>query len=307
MKRAFVVVGVLAAALSVAVRWLMRSGPEAFPPGKLREIDGEWIHFLDEGSGPAIMLIHGFTGSTFTWRDTMPVLATDHRVVALDLPGFGYSDRNPELEYTPAAHARRVLRLMDTLGIASATIVGHSLGGGVAERVAVDQPERVERLVLVASVDASGRPDWERRPKPLTRLALVGAAVLFRSPWLARKTVRTVVGAMVPGEYASDEVVDGYLAPLLRPGTVRCVRLLMDESREMTAADLARIHAPTLIISGELDRDVPPRVGQQLAEKIHDARHVIQPHSGHLLAEEKPDAFLAELTTFLAEPVPSQR
>lgn len=300
MKRAVVIVGVLAAAVGVVVRWLMRPGPEAFPPGNLREIDGEWIHFLDEGSGPAIVLIHGFTASTFTWRNTMPVLATDHRVVALDLPGFGFSDRNPDIEYTPKAHARRVLRLMDTLGIGSATIIGHSLGGGVAERLAADHPERVERLVLVASVDASARPDWEQRPEPIRRLALAGAELIFRSPWLARKVVRTVVATMALE--ANDEVVNGYVAPLLRPGTVRCIRLLMDESRGMAGANLGAIQAPTLIITGELDWSVPAHVGKALACKIRGARHIVQPRSGHLLIEQKPKEFLAELGMFLAEP-----
>jgi pimeloyl-ACP methyl ester carboxylesterase len=302
VRRAVVIAGVVGATLAIVLKWLTKPDQGALPPGRIKEVDGEWIHYLDEGSGPPIVLIHGFTGSTFTWRNTMPALAATHRVVAFDLPGFGFSDRNPDLEYTPEAHARRVVRLMDTLGIDRATVVGHSMGGGVAERVAVEHPERVEQLVLVASVDASARPDWERRPEAMLRVALLGAALVFRSPWLARRSVRTVVGAMAPDEYASDEVVDGYLAPLLRPGTVQCVKLLFEETREMPCVDVGAIKAPTLVISGELDREVPARVGDALASKIPGARHVVQPLSGHLLAEEKPELFLKALLAFLSEP-----
>jgi pimeloyl-ACP methyl ester carboxylesterase len=251
------------------------------------------------------VLIHGFTGSTFTWRDTLPALAATHRVVALDLPGFGFSDRNPQLTYTPDAHARRVVRLMDELGIQRATLVGHSMGGGVAERVAAAHPERVERLVLVAAVDASERPDWQRRSARTMELVLFGAGLVFRSPWLARRTVRRVVGAMAPDEYASDDVIDGYLSPLLRAGTVKCVRLLFEQTREQPPCDLGAIAAPALIISGELDRDVPATVGERLAGRIPGARHIVQPLSGHLLAEEKPELFLEAVLGFLGEPVDS--
>src|SRR5207344_47344 len=114
-------------------------------------VAGRRVRFVRKGSGPAIVLVHGFASSLYTWKDVLPALARDHDVLAIDLPGFGQSDCPPDLssdEY-PAV----VLGLLDRLGLSRATLVGNSLGGSVVLAVAAERPALVERLVLV---DAAG-------------------------------------------------------------------------------------------------------------------------------------------------------
>ena len=306
MKRGLSVVmvaSVAGAAGFAGLRKRTARAPEPVPPGMVRQIEGEWIHYVDHGSGPAIVLIHGFMGSTFGWRSTIPTLAQGHRVVALDLPGFGFSDRSGAIAYSPQAHAERVTRLMDALGIERAVVIGHSMGGGVAERVAVGFPGRVERLVLVAAVDASVPEDGQHGGRGRGTLAFALASIAFKSPLLVSMGVRRALAGMVSREFATGEVVAGYLAPLLMPGTLACVRRLSEGTADATPVDLSAINVPALIVSGSRDTAVPPSVGEGLAKKIAGARHVVLEGAGHLIAEEQPGAFLAEVEAFLDNPV----
>jgi pimeloyl-ACP methyl ester carboxylesterase len=300
---AFALAGVAGTASYVAVR--RRTGPQPVqqPPGDYCDIDGERIHYIEEGSGPAVLLIHGFLGSTFTWRTVVPALAPAHRVIAMDLAGFGYSDRSPGLDFSLEGQAKRAARLLDALGVGSAAVVGHSLGGGVAEWLAATAPQRVSHLVLVAAVDASVHDRWQQDTRA-RELQLRLAAAAFRSPWLLRKAARRAIARMATPEFATPDVVDAYVAPLLLPGTLDCIRALARALDTSTLVDPSAITAPTLVISGDHDVDVRPEVGEGLAASIRGARHAIIP-SGHLIPDEHPDLLVAELEAFLAQLAPA--
>ena len=120
-------------------------------PGQLIDIDGYKVHYLDQGAGPAVVLIHGFGGHTYSYRHLIPVFARDHRVITIDLKGYGYSERNAHAGLSLTAQVSMLKSLLEKLGIAHATFVGHSMGGGVVQRFAVTHPEAVDALVLVAS------------------------------------------------------------------------------------------------------------------------------------------------------------
>lgn len=272
--------------------------------GATLEIDGERIHYIDRGAGPAVLFIHGFGGSVFSWRYAIETLSADHRVIALDLPGFGASDRNPALYYAHQRHAERAVRLLDTLGIQRATIVGHSMGGGIAQRVAATFPERVERLVLVASVDASA-PFDRRRSSSRGGLALSALEFLFRFAPSAAFIGRRMTRAMVHDHTVlTPDFVAGYIQPLRTPGTAACLRRLTEDTRDEPPVDLGRISAPTLLIAGEHDRVVPLGTSRHLANHIPGAHLIVVPAAGHLVAEERPDVFATHLQAFLARPAP---
>ncbi len=112
-----------------------------------REVDGVRIHYLDIGAGPPVVLIHGFASSYAAFRGVANALSKEHRVIALDLKGFGYSDRPPG-DYSPAAQAKLVFALMDALGVDRASIVAHSWGSSIALRMALDHPDRVDKIAL---------------------------------------------------------------------------------------------------------------------------------------------------------------
>ena len=119
------------------------------------EVDGATVHYQEFGeeSNPTLILIHGYTASTYVWKRSRRCLPNEgFHVIAVDLIGFGYSDKPAWFDYTIASQARMIARLMNVLGIGRATIIGSSYGGAVASTLALDYPERVEKLVLVDAV-----------------------------------------------------------------------------------------------------------------------------------------------------------
>jgi len=304
VKRAFLVMtalGGLVVAASAALRSAFRPVAAHGAPGEAIVVDGVRLHYVEEGEGAAIVLLHGFGASAFSWRLALPMLGANYRVVAVDLPGFGFSDRDPRLELGHEAQAWRVARLLDVLGIRRATVVGHSMGGGVAQRLAISDPRRVERLVLVAAVDASAAPAWGNRRghHPAWGVARFATGFPGLVRWLARRGLQQVVADPAT---VTDEMVDGYAEPLLIRGTLACLEKMAADTAKEAPADLSRITAPTLVISGARDRIVPARVGEGLAAKIRGARHVVLGAAGHLPPEECPEALVEEVLAFLHEP-----
>ncbi len=160
-KRTLLALGVVAAA--GAVVWRRLSLRETLDwddvpkPGRLIDIDGYRVHYVDQGAGPAIVLVHGFGGQTANYAQLMPLLAADHRVIAVDLKGYGYSERDARAGLSATDQVTMLRQLLDRLGVARAVFVGHSMGGGIVQRFAATYPDAVEALVLMASVSGEER------------------------------------------------------------------------------------------------------------------------------------------------------
>ena len=264
---------------------------------RTRLVLGEELYVEERGEGDPIVLIHGFPSSTFAFHRLAPILARKRRVIALDLPGLGLSHRDHRRSFSIDAHAERIVALLDALAIERASLLGVSMGGGVAQRVAATRPERLDRLVLVASVDESDRRRW-RWPW----FQLLAMSVSLRLPPLAHFMVR--VGLRVSAERSSTvtaSVVDTYAGPLLRPGTIRCLWRFVLDNRRAPALDLARVRAPTLVVSAGRDRIVPSAETARLARGIPGARHAILPGASHLLAVERPEELAGVVEAFLDE------
>src|SRR5262249_45255415 len=142
----------------------VEAAPRADFAIQYRRVHGYRRAFVYAGSGPALLLLHGIGDSSETWRALLPTLARTHTVIAPDLLGHGRSDK-PRADYSVAGYANGMRDLLSVLGIDRATVVGHSLGGGVAMQFAYQYPERCERLVLVATGGIA------REVNPLLRLA----------------------------------------------------------------------------------------------------------------------------------------
>jgi pimeloyl-ACP methyl ester carboxylesterase len=228
-------------------------------------------------------------------------LAEDHRVLAIDLPGFGYSTRRPEAGLSLGAHADRIAWFLDHLGIEAAAIIGHSMGGAIAQRFALQHPSRTDGLVLVAAVDASATEDWNgrhARRRNLLRAAMPIASVF---PVVRPAVARALYDGVQHQSVITEEMVQGYLRPLQRPGTIRAVLRMAADTAAEAPACLEEIAAPTLVIAGEYDRVIGRHFTDRIASTIPGAQHVILEGTGHLPAEEKPDAFLAAVRPFLAQ------
>lgn len=258
------------------------------------------------GAGDPIVLLHGFGAHRFTYRGWADELARTHAVHLVDLVGFGTAPApRADAGYGPVAQADAVVRYLREAELRRVTLVGHSLGGGVALLAALRLRDLGELDRLNGLVDIAGPAYPQAIPRyiGLARMPLVGAAALrFVSP---TRLVRKVLEFVVFDDAAlTDAWVEGYAEPLRSRRTRRAV---LETARRIVPPDLARwaerfgdITVPTLLLWGRHDRIVPLAVGQRLARDLPHARLVVLERCGHSPAEERPAESLAVLREFLS-------
>ncbi len=267
-------------------------------PSDLLDVAGMRLDVRDEGprDAPVVLLIHGFGSSLETWDAWVPSLAATHRVVRFDLPGSGLSDPDPTGRYDDARTVDVVVALLDRLGIARATVVGHSLGGRIAWTFAAAHPERVERLVLMAP-DGFALPGLPYGEAP--KVGIVGRTLQFVTP---KPLVRSVLARAFANPAAlSDALVTRYDDLLRAPGA-RAVWIA--RWRQSVRLDpvprLATIEAPTLVVWGTDDHVIPFGGATAFVDAIPGATLVAMPGVGHIPQEEAPAASLAIVEGFIA-------
>ncbi len=281
--------------------------------GEPREIElhGHPVSYRILGDGPPLLLIHGITASSESWSDVLPGLAERHTVIAPDLLGHGLSGK-PQGDYSLGAFASGVRDLMVALGHDRASVVGHSLGGGVAMQFSYQFPERVERLVLVSSGGLG------REVHPLLR-----AATLPGSDWVLPALAKT--GALGAGAAAGrllgrfglrpspdvSGIADGF-ATLEDPEACRAflhtARSIIEPSgQRVSASDRLYLAAgmPTLIVWGERDPLIPVEHGRAAHELMPHSRLEVFEDAGHFPFRDDPTRFVAVLNRFMAETEPA--
>ncbi len=266
------------------------------------EVDGRRINLVDIGEGPAVLFVHGLAGSWQNWLENIPHVARSHRVVAVDLPGFGYSEMSAQdISITGYAHA--LDGVCAQLGIERTAVVGNSMGGFVGADMALAHPDRVSHLVLVSAAVM-----WNelRRARPLATLARVTQAygAVLATQWrraAARRRVRELALRQVvrhprriPPELAYEQVVhvgspEGFGAALDALFSYR----LRDRLPEITA--------PTLVVWGADDQLVSVKDAHTIAELIPGSRTEIFEDTGHVAMLERPGRFNGLVEEFLGE------
>ena len=274
-------------------------------------IDGVRIHYQEAGDdkAPPMILIHGFISSNLVWNEVfLPLAKAGFRVIAPDLPGYGYSDKPRDGEYTIAAQARAVLGLMDHLGIEKATIVGASYGGAVAAMLALECPERVARLVLVGAVSSD-----EVKKKLLLRLAslpIIGdiATPLFLgSRWILRKRTEEVYRRL---GFPLDERKLEARHHLLETSNTHhaMIRTVRRWSANRITRDAHLIRQPTMLVWGDEDNHIPISNAYKLRDAIPNSRLVVFRRCGHLPPTEYPERFVEIVAEFCkADENPSEK
>ena len=274
-------------------------------------IHGHDVSYRMAGEGPTVLLIHGIAGSSTTWRAVMPALAEHYTVIAPDLLGHGQSAK-PRGDYSLGAYASGIRDLLTVLEKERVTLVGHSLGGGVAMQFAYQFPEWAERLVLVAS----GGLGKEVSPL-LKAVTLPGAEYVL--PLLLHPRIREA--AEWPGTVAKrvgwhpgvnlTEVWRSYTTLTDRHAQmafVNTVRSVIDVAGQRVSAH-DRLYlasaVPTLIVWGDHDRIIPVAHAYRAAEAIPGARLEILEGAGHFLPWRDADRFLAVLEDFLKSTKPA--
>lgn len=268
------------------------------------EVDGATVHFQEFGdkAHPTLILIHGYTASNYVWKTVAPLLADENfHVIAVDLIGFGYSDKPASFDYTIAAQARMIERLMNRLGIGKATLLGSSYGGAVASTLALDSAERVEKLVLVGAVCND-----EVLDDPMLKLAAIPflgeifAPFVLDSKLLSKRRMRETFAAS-SHHLIDDERVQSVVHPLKAKDAHHSVLASArnwDANRIQEDAQL--INHPTLLIWGENDSVIPVHNGQCLYDSMLNSRLVVLKDCGHLPQEEKPERFVELVSEFVA-------
>jgi pimeloyl-ACP methyl ester carboxylesterase len=276
------------------------------------DLHGTRVRYHRRGTGPAIVLIHGITSSSRTWRSVLGGLAERHTVIAPDLLGHGRSGK-PRGDYSLGAYASGVRDLLALIGIDRVTVVGHSLGGGVAMQFAYQFPERLERLVLV---DSGGL--GEDVSPALRAVTLPGAELVL--PLLFSRYTRTagrIAGRLLgrlPLHASADvrgaaEGMDSLGDADARRAFVHTARSVLDpKGQRVDARDRLYLSrdVPTLLVWGAKDRIIPLEHGRRAHELMPHSRFVVFPGAGHFPFNDDPSRFVRVLSDFVSETTPAQ-
>ena len=282
--------------------WLDRS-EYAFTSRAVELSDGARIHCVDQGSGPAILFVHGTPSWSFEWRHLVRALSPHHRCIAPDHLGFGLSDRPADAGYDPETHARRLAELVERLALRDVTLVVHDFGGIIGLPLAVDQTGLVGRLVVMNSWM------WDLGDDPEVRRA--GRLLGGRAGRFLYERVNLSLRVLMPGAFADRSRLTPalhrqYLAPFAEPRSRGLVlwplaRSLGEPSPHAERlwerrATLAGI--PALIVWGMRDRALKPHHLERWREALPHAE-VVRLGTGHWPQEEAPEEVTGALRTFL--------
>jgi pyruvate dehydrogenase E2 component (dihydrolipoamide acetyltransferase) len=270
------------------------------------DLDGLQLHYVEQGRGPATVLIHGLGGFAESWRHNIPELARHGRVIALDLPGSGRSGK-PRRAYTLEFLANALDRLLQALGVDRVHLVGHSLGGAVAARYALDRPGRVERLALLGAAV----PGFDLRPSWVYRmLSLPGVGEILSK--LVTRGVCTTALARCFDRPDPDEIrffVDHeFGARSCSEGRAAYLSLLRSVTQDFTVgadpyrAALSGLGRGVLVVHGLQDRVIPLAHARQVAEGLGVAQPRWLDRCGHFPQIEHASSVNACLTAFLYAP-----
>jgi pimeloyl-ACP methyl ester carboxylesterase len=259
---------------------------------RFRTSGGE-LSYIDAGEGPAVVLLHGFPSSSYLWRREIPMLAGRMRVIAPDLLGYGESDKPPGAPLSLAAHAGYIGELLSGLGVGSAALVGHDIGGGVAQLLATSG--LATTLVLVDPV-AFG--DW-----PTAGMRTVQATPRGReTKEMAERIVRLAfeVG-MEHRAFLSPAELDIYVAPWIAdpPALFRAARAMDGRGLDGVVANLAGHGMPVFVLWGEEDAFNPPSLAERLLEALPGATVALLPGCGHFVTEDAPTTTAPLIYEFL--------
>jgi pimeloyl-ACP methyl ester carboxylesterase len=269
---------------------------------KTAQVKEGTILYAIAGEGPPVILLHGFGGQIWVWEKQVAALSRHHHLYVPDLLGYGYSDR-PKVEYSPAFFIDSVKQLMDRLRLQRASLVGSSMGGGIAWAFALTHPERVEKLVLIDSIPPDVVPAvrnpsfrWLLAIRNFPALPYLGVRLTTRG--MLRKTLKEMV---FDDRLITDQVVERQYQIGRIKGTSRVMTSTARHVEEVKRYEsgLSTLRTPTLIIWGDQDEVFPLTVGKELHALIKSSKLLVIKGSGHMPMWERPDETNAAILDFL--------
>jgi len=272
-------------------------------PSQFVALQGMQVHLRDEGprdDPQPIVLLHGTSASLHTWEGWVAALKGQHRVITVDLPGFGLTGPTPDGDYHLPRYADFVVGVLDHLQLKQVVLAGNSLGGEIAWMTAVGHPDRVSKLVLV---DAGGYP-FKTEGMPIGfKIARIPAL----KPLMTRLLPRGMIESSVRSVYGdpskvTPELIDRYYELTLREGNRESLTARFSQSPLGAYADqIKQIKQPTLIIWGGQDHLITPDNADRFQQDIAGSRLVVFDKLGHVPQEEDPTATIGAVKSFLAQ------
>ncbi len=275
-------------------------------------LHGQRLAYLEAGEGPPLLLIHGIAEAAWAWEVIIPALAREHRVIAPDLLGHGRSAK-PRGDYSLGNQATLMRDLMISLDIDHATLVGHSLGGGITMQFAYQYPERCDRMVLIASGGLGQDVTFLLRSLGLPGADLVAPLFLSNTTrdtmlgvarWLGRRGLKPS-----PGQKAMWRSYAGLTEPATRAAFIATVRAVIDQRGQRVSA-LERLYLaqnmPTLLLWGEKDRVIPVSHARSAHEEMPGSRLEVIGDAGHFVQLERPQRVAELILDFLASTKPAR-
>jgi len=276
-----------------------------YPPrGERIEVAGARVNVVDLGrrdaNGPPIVLLHGASSNLEAMRPLAVKLANNHRVILIDRPGHGFSSRERAMDSTPQAQARMIAEALDRLGVAPAIVVVHSLAGAIGARMALDYPQRVAGLVMLAPVTHPwrGGVGWYNRAvtAPVIGPLLAYTVTLPLGLFVTAPGAR---GVFLPQAMPDDFVTSSATRLLLRPREFLANARDLVDLKEAVAEQAPRygeIDVPVTIISGDADKTVTTSIhSRTFALNVKDAKLIVLPGVGHMVQYAAPDLVVSEI------------
>lgn len=260
------------------------------------------LYAEETGNGPTLVLLHGLGASTFTWRHIVPKLARNHRVITLDLKGFGRSDKPRDGRYRAVDQAALVAAFLRERNLQGVTLIGHSFGGTVALLTALKlkrEPQRIARLVVM---DAPAlKQDFGNSAELVRAPALPEAAISVAPPKLMAHMLLRFVSRR--GRKIPEADIRGYAAPFDEEGAhhafIATAQAILNDNTKRLGQSYRAIRQPTLLVWCRRDEIVPLATGQKLARRLPNARLEILSRCNHLPQDENPERLIAKLRAFL--------
>lgn len=306
LKKIFQILLVLIAVAVVGftIFWFSRPADVAFEEykaeipnseySKFAEVNGVKLHYQEKGEGTPLVLIHGYTSLHYTWNDVFKPLSEHFRVIAVDLKGFGFSEK-PDGDYTKREQAVLVKGLLEHLKIKKAWLAGSSMGGEVSLNVALQSPELVEGLILIDSAGVKFESN-SSSPFNIPVLGRALAALALTSDEPVRDGLKK---SFYDDSKITDEAVRMYHIPLTGRNGQRAAALASQQwDLYPIESDLGKINVPTLIIWGAEDEVVPLETGKKMNSLIKNSELKIYEKIGHLPQEESPQRIVEDILEF---------
>lgn len=262
---------------------------------KFAEVNGHTIRYTMQGSGKPLILVHGFAGSAYTWREIIPLLSDRYTVYAYDVLGFGLSDKPSDGRYDMKSQADSLIGFMDALHLSSATLIGHSMGGIIIGYAALAAPSRIDKLVLIEPGFYSGKI-----PAFLQYMFFPLNRIMARQFYSRGMTERFLLASFLNKSIITEAVVDAYMIASRTPNALDAMaHMMVTTGAQRYEGITVNITRPALIVYGEREKGVLPEAAQQINREIRGSVLSSIEESGHYVQEEKPRELAKTIRDFL--------